>query len=59
MVIAYWVVIFTVALVISFYAAPEKEYGITRYKGIEVRDYWASPLTDYLYALSIVVNSVV
>ncbi|MFD2166764.1 hypothetical protein ACFSJY_10905 [Thalassotalea euphylliae] len=42
---------FTVALVVSFYAAPEKEYGITRYFGIEVRDYWESPLTDYLYGL--------
>ena len=43
--------LFTVALVVSFYAAPERSYGITRYKGIEVRDYWATPLTDYLYAL--------
>lgn len=43
--------LFTAALVISFYAAPEEEYGITRYKGIYIRDYWVSPLTDYLYWL--------
>ncbi|WP_448555220.1 hypothetical protein [Thalassotalea montiporae] len=43
--------LFSIALVVSFYAAPERSYGITRYKGIEVRDYWVTPLTDYLYVL--------
>ena len=45
-----WVA-FIVALIISFFAAPEKTYGITRYRGVVVRDYWSSPLTDYLYLL--------
>ncbi|NMP32370.1 hypothetical protein HII17_12435 [Thalassotalea sp. M1531] len=42
---------FTLALVMSFYAAPEKDFGLTRYRGVETRDYWTSPLTDYLYYL--------
>lgn len=44
-------VIFTVSLVLSFYAAPEQSYGLTRYYDIQVRDTWLSPLTDYLYVL--------
>lgn len=42
---------FTIALIMSFFAAPEESYGLTRYKNIEVREYWTSPLTDYLYYL--------
>lgn len=42
---------FTVALVLSFYATPEQEFGLTRFHQIEVRKHWLSPLTDYLYIL--------
>jgi len=45
-----WVA-FIFALILSFFAAPEKTYGITRYHNITVKDYWSSPLTDYLYIL--------
>jgi len=44
-------VIFTVSLALSFYAAPEQSYGLTRHYNIQVRETWLSPLTDYLYAL--------
>lgn len=40
---------FLFALIMSFYAAPEHEYGVTRYYGIEVRHFWLTPLTGYLY----------
>jgi len=43
-------VLFIVALVMSYYAAPEKDYGLLRYHGIEVRTFWLVPLTGYLYA---------
>ncbi len=42
---------FLVALVISYYAAPESNYGILRYYGIDVRQFWLTPLTGYLYIL--------
>ncbi len=42
---------FTVALVISYYAAPETNYGVLRYHGIEIRKFWLTPLTGYLYLL--------
>ncbi len=44
-------VLFILSLVISFYATPEKSYGLLRYHNIQVRDSWMSPLTDYLYIL--------
>ena len=37
------------ALIISYHAAPETDYGILRYHNIEIRKYWHTPLTDYLY----------
>ena len=40
---------FIIALIVSFYAAPEEDYGLLRYKNIEIRDYWLKPLTGYLY----------
>ena len=40
---------FIVSLIVSFYAAPEEDYGLLRYKDIEIRDYWLKPLTGYLY----------
>lgn len=42
---------FIVALVISFYAAPEESYGLLAHHNIEVRDTWLMPLTNYLYAI--------
>lgn len=44
-------VLFIFALVMSYYAAPEKDYGLLRYHGIEVRKFWLVPLTGYLYAV--------
>ena len=43
--------LFLFALVVSFYAAPEKSYGLLRYHGIEVRKFWQVPLTGYLYII--------
>ncbi len=40
---------FLFALIMSFYAAPEKSYGVTRYYDIEIRRFWLTPLTGYLY----------
>lgn len=40
---------FIIAMVVSYYAAPEKNYGLLRYHNIEVRQAWVTPLTDYLY----------
>ncbi|GHE82706.1 hypothetical protein [Thalassotalea profundi] len=45
-----WLV-FTFALIMSYYAAPDNEYGVLRYHGIEVRKFWLTPLTGYLYIL--------
>jgi len=45
-----WVV-FTVALVVSYYAAPETNYGVLRYHNISIRKFWLTPLTGYLYIL--------
>jgi hypothetical protein len=42
-------VMFIFALVMSFYAAPEKSYGVVRYHNIEIRQFWLTPLTGYLY----------
>ncbi len=43
--------VFLVALVISYYAVPEKDYGVLRYYDIEIRQFWLTPLTGYLYIL--------
>ena len=40
---------FIFALAMSFYAAPEKSYGVVRYHDIEIRQFWLTPLTGYLY----------
>jgi len=42
---------FIVALVVSFYAAPEVEYGFIKYQGVEVRKIWQPQLTSYLYII--------
>jgi magnesium-transporting ATPase (P-type) len=43
--------LFIVALLVSFYAAPEIEYGFVRFRGIEVRKVWQPQLTSYLFAI--------
>jgi len=48
--IAGWV-IFIIALIISFYAAPDDDYGLLRYHGIAIRKFWLTPLTGYLYIM--------
>ncbi len=42
---------FTCALFLSYYAAPETNYGVLRYHNIEIRKFWLTPLTGYLYLL--------
>jgi hypothetical protein len=42
-------VLFIFSLGMSFYAAPEKSYGVVRYHNIEIRQFWLTPLTGYLY----------
>ena len=42
-------VFFIVALVVSYYAAPEESYGLLMNKDIEIREHWVKPLTNYLY----------
>lgn len=44
-------VLFIVALLVSYYAAPEKSYGYLRYREIEVRESWLTPMTGYLYII--------
>ena len=41
--------LFIAAFVLSYYAAPEKSYGMYRYHNIQVREYWLLSLTPYLY----------
>ncbi|MCJ8321892.1 MAG: hypothetical protein MJK12_19815 [Colwellia sp.] len=41
--------LFIVAFGVAYYAAPEDQYGMYRYHGIEVRKFWLVPLTGYLY----------
>jgi len=43
--------LFIVALIVSYYAAPEIEYGFVRFHGVEVRKVWQPQLTTYLYAI--------
>jgi hypothetical protein len=42
-------VLFLFALVMAYYAAPEHDYGYLRYRNIEIRQFWLTPLTGYLY----------
>lgn len=41
--------LFVFALIVSYYAAPESDYGLLRYHDIEIRQFWLTPLTGYLY----------
>lgn len=44
-------IMFLFALVMSYYAAPESNYGVLRYHDIDVRQFWLTPLAGYLYIL--------
>lgn len=44
-------VLFLIALAMSYYAAPDKDYGVLRYYDVEIRQFWLAPLTGYLYIL--------
>jgi hypothetical protein len=41
--------LFFCAILVSYYAAPDVDYGILRYHNIEIRKVWLTPLTGYLY----------
>tara|TARA_R110000737_G_C14256524_1_gene427652 strand:- start:83 stop:451 length:369 start_codon:yes stop_codon:yes gene_type:complete len=43
--------LFVFALIVSYYAAPESNYGMLRYHNIEIRKFWLTPLTGYLYII--------
>ena len=43
--------LFIIALILSYYAAPDKNYGVLRYHGIDIRQFWLSPMTGYLYVI--------
>jgi hypothetical protein len=43
-----WIAFFA-AIIISYFVAPETNYGVLRYHEIEVRQFWLTPLTGYLY----------
>lgn len=49
-------VLFTFALVMSFFAAPETDYGLVRYHELESKDYWSSPLSDYLFLMLVLIG---
>ncbi len=40
---------FLAAINISYFVAPETDYGFLRYHDIEIRQFWLTPLTGYLY----------
>jgi hypothetical protein len=42
---------FCFAIIISYFVAPETNYGVLRYHGIEIRQFWLMPLTGYLYLI--------
>jgi len=43
--------LFIFAIVMSYFAAPEQDYGYLRFKEIEIRKFWLTPLTGYLYII--------
>ena len=42
---------FLAAIYISYFVAPETNYGVLRYHDIEIRQFWLTPLTGYLYLI--------
>jgi hypothetical protein len=49
--------LFIFAIVMSYFAAPDQNYGYLRFRGIEIRQFWLTPLTGYLYIVLYVVTS--
>jgi hypothetical protein len=43
--------LFIFAIVMSYFSAPEQDYGLLRYRDIEIRQFWLTPLTGYLYVV--------
>ncbi|MEH6385058.1 MAG: hypothetical protein V7780_10660 [Colwellia sp.] len=43
--------LFIFAIVMSYFAAPDQDYGLLRYRDIEIRQFWLTPLTGYLYVV--------
>ncbi|GLX80339.1 hypothetical protein tinsulaeT_36790 [Thalassotalea insulae] len=43
--------IFIVALILSYYAAPDSDFGVLRYHQMTIRKFWLTPMTGYLYIL--------
>ncbi len=43
--------LFIIALFVSYYAAPDSDFGVLRYHQITIRKFWLTPLTGYLYVL--------
>jgi len=43
--------LFVFALIVSYYAAPDSDFGLLRYHNIEIRKFWLTPLTGYLYII--------
>jgi hypothetical protein len=41
--------LFAFALIMSYFAAPDVDYGYLRFRDIEIRKFWLTPLTGYLY----------
>lgn len=41
--------LFIIAVIVSYYAAPEHDFGFLRYHDIKIRKFWLTPLTGYLY----------
>ncbi len=42
---------FLAAINISYFVAPETDYGLLRYHDIEIRQFWLTPLTGYLFLI--------
>jgi hypothetical protein len=42
---------FLAAINISYFVAPETNYGVLRYHEIEIRQFWLTPITGYLYLI--------
>lgn len=42
---------FLAAINVSYFVAPETDFGVLRYREIEIRQFWLTPLTGYLYLI--------
>jgi hypothetical protein len=49
--------LFIFAIVMSYFAAPDQNYSYLRFRGIEIRQFWLTPLTGYSYIVLYVVTS--